>query len=143
MPHKDEKLLELERSIEKMQRETELTFSVMKDKKKNQDLWMLFVGIIFCAISMCFLKQSLDSLLCIICALLSISGGVIGGKFKKYRISDVFLLAGYITVIVVVALSFDLILKNILLCIIFMIVYVWGTILLWIYKYSVKQRSEK
>lgn len=143
MPHKDEKLLELERSIEKMQRETELTFSVMKDKKKNQDLWMLFVGIIFCAISMCFLKQSLDSLLCIICALLSISGGVIGGKFKKYRISDMFLLAGYITVIVVVALSFDLILKNILLCIIFMIVYVWGTILLWIYKYSVKQRSEK
>ena len=39
MPHKDEKLLELERSIEKMQRETELTFSVMKDKKKNQDLY--------------------------------------------------------------------------------------------------------
>ncbi len=142
MPHKDEKLLELERSIEKMQRETELTFSVMKNKKKNQNLWMLFAGITFCAISMCFLKQGLDCILYIVSAVLSISGGVIGGVLKRFRIADAFMIAGYFSVIASMALSFDLILKNILLFVIFMIVYVWGTILLWIYKYSVKHKGE-
>lgn len=143
MPHKDEKLLELERSIEKMQRETELTFSVMKNKKKNTDLWMLFAGIVFCAISMCFLKQNLECPLYIVSAGLSISGGVIGGVFKKRRISDVFFISGYLVAILSIILSFDLVLKSLMLTVIFMAVYVWGTTLLFIYRYSVKQSIEK
>lgn len=133
MPHKDPKLIELERSIEKMQRETELTFSVMNDKKKASDLWVFIAGVFFCAVSMCLLKQAFDSIVYLIGAALSLSGGVVGGIFRRRKISSALLVSGYIALVVAIVLSISLIKEKLVIFILFCVVYLWGTIMFWIY----------
>lgn len=112
MPKKDKRLLELERSIERMQKENELTFSVMSKPRKKRYFPLLIIAALMCAISVSLLYSRWESVLLFASGCLVISGGVTGGIFKR-KLTDICLTAvGLCIFIASIIISVEMIIEN-------------------------------
>lgn len=94
---KDKQQLELERSIERMQKENKLTFSVLSAKSEESGLFLFFIACFSSAVSSFLSIMVTDKLIFSLSCFLLIIGAVVSGFWGKKLIGRIVFLLSVIT----------------------------------------------